>query len=178
MYNDFRENYNSCSINKKALKIFNKHCSDKSFISQINTLAKDCENLVLKKPIENFELATFNKSKVDLKSIIKNRKSVIYFWSPEIMNQDMLVRRVKRLNEKHPSLLFVGVNMKPKFNDDKISKLLDNQFILTKESGANKFLKSLEPRTILVDENGIISNSFTYLSSQHLEKQLSNLEKK
>ena len=90
----------------------------------------------------------------------------------------MLIRRVKRLNEKHPSLLFVGVNMKPKINDTKIYKSLDNQFILTKESSANKFLKSLEPRTILVDENGIITNNFTYLSSQHLEKQLDKLERK
>jgi len=89
----------------------------------------------------------------------------------------MLIKRVKRLNEKHPSLLFVGVNMKPN-NDTKIYKSLENQFILTKESTANKFLKSLEPRTILVDENGIITNNFTYLSSQHLEKQLDNLERK
>ena len=177
MYNDFRENYNSCSINKKALTIFNKHCTDESFIDQINALAQDCESLELKTPIENFQLATFNKSKVDLKSIIKNKKAVIYFWSPEIMNQDMLIKRVKRLNEKHPSLLFVGVNMKPN-NNTKIYKSLENQFILTKESTANKFLKSLEPRTILVDENGIITNNFTYLSSQHLEKQLDNLERK
>jgi thiol-disulfide isomerase/thioredoxin len=140
-------------------------------------LAQDCESLELKTPIENFQLATFNKSKVDLKSIIKNKKAVIYFWSPEIMNQDMLIKRVKRLNEKHPSLLFVGVNMKPN-NNTKIYKSLENQFILTKESTANKFLKSLEPRTILVDENGIITNNFTYLSSQHLEKQLDNLERK
>ena len=176
IYNNFRENYNSCSINKKALTLFNKHCSNKSFINQINALADDCDILELKKPIDNFELARFNNSKVDLKSIIKNKKAVIYFWSPEIMNQDMLIKRVKRLKEKYPTLLFVGVNMRPKLNDTKIYKSLDNQFILTKESTANKFLKSHEPRTILVDKNGIISNSFTYLSSQHLKKQLSNLE--
>lgn len=175
MYNDFREAEGSCAINQKAIKIFNKHCTDEGYKNQINSIADDCEKIKIKRPIENFEIATFDNTKTNLKKVIKNKKSVIYFWSPEIMNQDMLIKRVKRLNQKYPDLQFVGINMKPELDSRKAFKLLNNQYKLTKDSEAHKYIKSLEPRTILVDEQGITSNNFTYLSSQYLEKQLTKL---
>ncbi len=178
MYNDFREAEKSCAINKKALTIFNNHCTNQKYISQINKLADDCEKIKYKSPIKDFEIATFTGSKTRLNRIIKNQKSVIYFWSPEIMSQDMLVKRVKRLNEKFPSLLFVGINMKPELKSTKVYNSLKNQYKLTENSQAKDFIKSLEPRTILVNQNGVISNSFTYLSSPHLEKQLTKLLEK
>ena len=88
----------------------------------------------------------------------------------------MLIKRVTSLEKKHPSIQFVGINMHPSNNDTRVNEFLKNQFILSKESKGKELIKSMEPRTLLIDNNGIVSNSFTYLSSQYFEKQLLALE--
>jgi len=177
IYNDFRENQTSCSINKKALEIFIANSTDKYQIDRIQKLAADCESIKAQKPLENFELISLNNSRTNIKSVIKNKKTVIYFWSPEMMSQDILIKRVKKLQKNHPSLLFVGINIHPN-KDSKVNKALENQYILTEHSSAKKYITSLQPRTILINDDGIISNSFTFLSSPFLERQLKKLESK
>ena len=175
IYNDFRENQTSCSINKEALKIFNANCTNRHHIDRIRKLAADCESIKQEKPLDNFELISLNNSRTKIKSVIKNRKTVIYFWSPEMMSQDILIQRVKSLEKKYPSLLFVGINFHPN-KASKVNQELNNQYILTKKSSANAYITSLQPRTILIDDNGIILNSFTFLSSPFFENQLKKLE--
>ncbi len=177
IYNDFRGNKNSCCINETALEIFNKNCTDEKLLNRINHLANDCETSKDQHPMKDFELLTLKNSKTSLKKVIKNKKSVVYFWSPEIMSSEMLIKRVKDLEKRHPSIQFVGINMHPSNNSIKVNKYLKNQFILSEGSSGTKLIKSMEPRTILIDQNGIVTNSFTYLSSQHLEKQLIALAK-
>ncbi len=176
IYNDFRGNKNSCCINDTALQIFNEHCTDEKLTTLINHLANDCENSKSQHLIKDFELLTLNNSKTTLKTIIKNKKSVIYFWSSEIMSSEILIKRVGRLKKKYPSIQFVGINMQPSNDGSRVNKFLNNQFVLSKESEGHKLIKSREPRTILIDKNGIVSNSFTYLSSPYFEKQLAALE--
>ena len=95
-----------------------------------------------------------------------------------MINGNLLVKRISKLEQKYPSLLFVGINMYPSNNGVQTNKHLDNQYILTEDSEARGFLRSNEPRTILVDDKGIIRNGFTYLTSPHLERQLTLLEEK
>ena len=177
IYNDFRGSKNSCCINNTALEIFNKHCTDDKLLSRINHLANDCETSKEQLPMKDFELLTLNNSKTTLRKVIRNKKSVVYFWSPEIMSSEMLIRRVNSLEKKHPSIQFIGINMQPSKNGTRVNKYLKNQFTLSEGSSGTKLIKSNEPRTILINQDGIVSNSFTYLSSQHLEKQLSALAK-
>lgn len=177
IYNNFRSSKTSCDFNKTALAIFNENCTDKKLITRMNKLAEDCESIKSEKPIINFEIANLDSSKINIKSVIDKRKSVIYFWSPAMINADMLVKRVNKLKQQYPSLLFVGINMYPSENGSITNDMLSNQYNITRESDAKSFLRSNEPRTILVDENGIILNAFTYITSPHLESQLSTLEK-
>lgn len=174
-YSDFRKNKNSCTLDPNGLKIFEEHCTDDKYISRIKSLGKDCEMISQNASIDNFEVTTISNNKIKINSIIKNSKTVIYFWSPEIISPHMLVKRVNYLEGKFPNLLFVGVNMNPSPLSDLFHKKLGNQYYLTKESSAHGYIKSLEPRTILINKKGEILNSFTYLSSPYLEKQLKEL---
>ncbi len=178
IYNDFREAKASCTINKGALKIFNENCTNEDFLKQMNAIANDCKEITINSDLDNFELATFNNDIIKINSIIKGKKAIIYFWSPIIISPDLLVKRVKYLENKFPELLFVGVNLESPQNYQHVNYRLNNQYYLTKNSKANSFVSSQQPRTILVNNDGIIINSFTYLSSPHLERQLTDLKKK
>lgn len=176
IYNDFRKARTSCTINKKALLVFNKNCTNKQYLRQINSLAKDCDKITNNTNLSDFRVMSLDQKEANINSIIKNNNSVIYFWSPMIISPDMLVRRVKALEQKFPELVFIGINMDSSKHSNRVNKLLSNQYILTKNSDAHSYISSLEPRTILIDKDGVISNSFTYLSSPHLEEQLSQLK--
>ncbi|MFK5879426.1 MAG: hypothetical protein QM478_08005 [Flavobacteriaceae bacterium] len=178
IYNDFREAKMTCAINKEALEIFNDNCTNEDFLNQINALASDCEEITQNTNIDNFEVLSTNNEILRINSIINNNKAVIYFWSPTIISPDMLVKKVKYLELKYSNLMFVGINMDPTELSNKVNSKLRNQFYLPKTSSAHNFVKSLEPRTILIDNNGIVTNSFTYLTSPHLERQLTLLEEK
>jgi hypothetical protein len=175
IYNDFRKNKKSCALDQNGLKIFVQNCTDDKYISKINSLGGDCEIISIDKSMHNFEITTIDTHKIKINSIIKNNKTVIYFWSPEIISPYMLAKRVKYLGGKFPDLLFIGINMDPSKLSERFHKKLGNQYYLTKESSAHQYVKSFEPRTILINQNGTISNSFTYLSSPYLEKQLAGL---
>ena len=176
IYNDFRKSRASCTINKKALEIFNKNCSNERYLKQINALANDCQKIKQNSNLDNFKLTSIQNQELKINSIIENKKAVIYFWSPIIISPDMLIKKVKYLEKKYPELLFIGINMDPTQHSNRVNQLLTNQYTLPKNSSAHNFVSSLEPRTILINHNGIVSNSFTYLSSPHLERQLTNLE--
>ncbi len=178
IYGDFRNSRHSCCINENALTIFNKNCTDKTLLDQINSLAEDCDNNKNQSPFKDFEIIARDNTISTIKTILKNKKSVVYFWSPEKMSAEMLIRRVAYLKNKYPSLKFVGINMKPTKKGSKTKQFLNNQYVLSDKSFGNKLIKSKEPRTILIDKNGIVTNSFTYLSSPYFEKQLFELENK
>lgn len=178
IYNDFRDSKTSCTVNKEALKIFNANCTDKKFLKQINNLADDFESVARDTNIDNFEIVDINSKISKINKVIKNKKSVVYFWSPIIISPEMLIKRVKYLEGKYPEILFVGINMEPSELSTKVNKTLGNQFFLTDGSSAHNYIKSLEPRTILINNDGVVANSFTYLSSPHLERQLTLLDEK
>ena len=178
LYNGFRKSNASCSVNKESLSFFNEHCTDKKLLNRIKMLVEDCENINNDSQIDNFDMVSLSAHKTKINSIIKNNNAVIYFWSPTIMSPDMLVKKVNYLKDKYPKLLFVGINMDSSKHSNRINRDLNHQYILPKNSSAHNYVSSLEPRTILIDKNGVVFNSFTYLSSYYLEKQLSELEKR
>lgn len=178
LYNDFRRSNNSCSIDPEGLKIFMENCTDKNYIKKVNILAEDCEKITHNTNMDNFEIIDEKKHVLNINSLIKNKEAVVYFWSPEIISPNMLIKRVKFLENEYPDLLFIGINMNPSPLSIKVNKKIGNQYYLTKTSSAHNFIKSLEPRTILINKEGVVSNSFTYLSSPYLSKQIKRLTKK
>jgi len=179
--NDFLKSESTCSVNQKALGIFLENCDNQDYILQVKDLVNDSKYISNHKALQNFELTAYNNDNLTIKDIIKDKNSVIYFWSTEFMSPDYLVNRIKYLEKKYPNILFIGINMQDSPNElttEPNLKLLDisKQFKLTKQSQAHKYLTSKYPRTIIVNSNGIVKNGFTYLDSKKLNSELNKLK--
>jgi thiol-disulfide isomerase/thioredoxin len=179
--NDFLKSESSCSINKDVLDIFLTNCTDEASINQITNLVNDSKFIDNNKQLEDFELVSFNNLTTSINKVIHSKNAVIYFWSREFMSSDYLVKRIQHLEKQYPDVLFIGINMEPNFNDLEIEpnlKLLNTnkQYLLTRNSAAHNFLTSKYPRTILVNNKGIVTNSFTYLDSKKLGSEISNMK--
>lgn len=175
--NDFLKSESSCSINKEALNVFRENCTNEEIVLQVENLVNDSKKIENKKPLEDFIITDYSNNETSINKIIDNKKAVIYFWSTEYMSSEYLVKRIKYLEKKHPTVLFVGVNIQPEtinISSEPNLKLLDatKQFKLTSNSKAHQFLTSKYPRTIIVDKNGIVENGFAYLDSRKFYKTL------
>jgi hypothetical protein len=179
--NDFLKSESTCTINNEKLSLFLKNCTNEEYVNQVQQLVSDSKFVENNEQLPNFELTTLNNETTNILEVIKNKKAVIYFWSTEFMSADYLVNRIKFLEEKHPNILFIGVQMQSNYidinNDPKLKMLnLNKQYKLTPTSFANNFLTSRYPRIIIANDNSLVMNGFTYLDSKKLGHELHKLE--
>jgi hypothetical protein len=178
---DFLKSESTCSINKETLNIFLKNCTDEEYVSQVKNLVNDSKFVLNKTPLNNFDVESYNGETSNIQEIIKDKNTVIYFWSAEYMSFDYLVKRIQYLEKNNPQILFIGINMNPDFQDiatePNLGLLnLNKQYKLTKDSYAHQYLTSRYPRTIMTNKEGIVTNGFTYLGSPKFSSELIKLQ--
>lgn len=179
--NDFLKSERTCTINNQKLSIFLNNCTNEEYLNQVNNLVSDSKFIVNKKRLPNFEIVDYNNEKKDIKTIIRNKKTVIYFWSTQFMSTDYLVSRINYLERNFPEIQFIGIQMQPAYinvnNEPTLNKLNSElQYKLPSTSYANNFLTSQYPRIIIVDKDAIVMNGFTYLDSNKLDHELNKLQ--
>ena len=181
LVDDFMKSEATCTIDNEKLAIFLENCTNEEYIEQVNNLVNDTKFVKNNKPLNNFEIVSYNNDSTSILNIVKNKKTVIYFWSTEYMSSDYLASRILFLEKHYPSIQFIGIQMQPAYinptKEPKLKKLdSKNQFKLTNESYANNFLTSNYPRIILLNKKGVVQNGFTYLDSKKLHSELNKLE--
>jgi hypothetical protein len=180
--NDFLKSKTTCAIDTTKIAIFLNNCSNQEYIDQVKNLVSDSKYVENNKLLPDFDVISYDNDSIKkINNIIKNKKTVIYFWSTEYMSPEYLVTRVQFLQKKYPKVQFIGVQMQPGYidikTDSKLKKLDSNQqFKLLATSYANNFLTSRYPRLIITDGNGLVLNGFTYLDARNLEKELNKLQ--
>jgi len=180
LINDFLKSESACRINEEALQLFLANCTNKEDIEQVNNLVKDCNYIATNEPFHDFNLVSYANVPSTVNELIKNKNAVVYFWSLEYMSVDYLVSRIKFLENKHPDLLFIGINMQTSPHDLTLEPSLklrniNHQYKLPKDSEAHKYLSSKYPRTILIDHLGMVKNAFINLDSKKLDSELGKL---
>ena len=148
---------------------------DKKLMLNLTTDVKKIEEGEL---LNDFKIIDYNKSHKSIRRLIKNKKSVLYFWNPEFIGKDFIASKIQYLSEKYPDLEFIGVRIYDD-NKERIFKLdIKSQYYLESNSKANSFLTSQLPRTILINKNGVVVNSYASLSSRKIFNQIEELARK
>jgi hypothetical protein len=141
----------------------------------------DSKYVINNEELHNFNIIPYNSEQTNILSVIENKNTVIYFWSPEYMSPHYIVSRIKYLEKKHPNILFIGINMRSNLNNvatEPTLKQLDinRQFVLTEDSYAHNYITSNYPRSIIVNKDGVVVNGFTYLDSKKFSSELKKLQ--
>ncbi|MFK5889352.1 MAG: hypothetical protein QM486_01320 [Flavobacteriaceae bacterium] len=181
----FRYNitYNlSDSQRKRALQIFNDNCDNPEMLKEIKQLAFDYNNIKKGAKLFNFKVINTNGDKLDTAPIFKNKKTVLYFWSKNLINANNLSRRVMYLKKRYPHLNFIGINIdnsKTTWLKSPIFNTLNakNQFQLAQKCVMRNFVTARTPRIILLNNNAIVKNGFTVFWAENFSAELDNLEK-
>lgn len=169
----------TCNFNSDELNFYEKHSTEGKDKSMIIKLIKDSKSAINGDLLSNFNVVDKNNNVFQIKNIIANKNTVLYFWSPNTFSIEYLTSRIQFLEEQFPSLLFIGINTnsKPESKEASLNSNLKNQYFLPDNSFGKIHVNSSFPRVMLIDKHYKIVNSFTYLSSKHFNNQLTELEK-
>lgn len=175
--NDFLDK-SSCKINKDAFFTYFKLSSNIEDKKEIQRLINDVKKLQAGDQLPAFDILDFNNTKHNIKSLAKNKNTVIYLWNPNFISKEYLTSRINYLSEKFSKLNFIGVKISAKAEEKPVKGIdIKQQFFINSDSKANEFLTSQLPRTLLVNKKGKIVNGFASISSSRIHKQLKNLQK-
>lgn len=170
------------SEKKRAEKLFFENCTNQTIKKNIGELIKAANASKKGNSLPTLQVYDKNDNNVTINNQTKDYNTVIYFWPKGLQQIENLSKRVNYLENQHPEIKFVGIDAK---NIDynwksyvKVNKFnANNQYRLDKNSEENNWLHIDYSRTILVDKNGIVQNSFTHLSNRNFEQQLRELKK-
>ena len=175
--NDFLDK-STCNINKDAFYTYFRLSTNIEDKKEIQRLLNDVKTVHSGSLLPVFNVFDFNKTKHTIKSLSKNKNSVIYLWNPRYISGEYLASRINYLTKVFPKLNFIGVKISSSI-DEKPLKGIDikQQFFINSKSKANEFLSSELPRTILVNKNGKIVNGYASITSPRIHNQLKSLQK-
>ncbi len=169
-----------CRFDENELQFYVDNCANTVDKNRIKKLVSDSNSLTNESSLTDFEVIDNKNKIIAIKKLIQNKKTVLYFWSPTTMSSEYLTSRIQYLELNFPNILFIGINMdssKPSI-ENTLKSPLKNQYFLPENSLGRNHVSSLFPRTLLINKNGTVVNSFTFLASKHFNQQLSELEKR
>ena len=167
----------SCNVNENAFDTFFELSSNKDDKKQIKRLLSDAKAIQKGQKINDFSIINFNNNKQSIKGILKNKKTLLFFWNPRYVSKAYIASRISYLTSKYPTIQFVQIKINGNSTDRIKSLDIKNQYFIDTISSANAFLTSKMPRTILVNKKGIITNGYASLSSRNIYAQLESLAK-
>jgi len=177
LVNDFLKGNSSCSFSDQNLKIFLENCKNEEYIAEIKVLIKESNLIKNNKPLAPFNLINSKNELISVGDIIKNKSTVLYFWSTEFMSPKYLSKRLSYLEKRFPSILFVGIQINDDFTNSNNQKKINLgvQYKIPKNGLANAYFSSKYPRSIIINKKGTVINGFAYFNSKFFSPQLEQL---
>ncbi len=170
-------NNSTCTNYNNAFFTFFKLSTNIKHKKKVQRLVNDTKLELEGEKLSDFDVINFNHNSQPIHDVIKGKKSLLLFWTSKQLGSEYLISRIKYLKSSYPTVQFLLINI-DKNKESRIDKLnIKSQFYIDKTSAANKFLSSKLSRTILINQKGVITNSYASLYSNKLLTQLKNLTK-
>lgn len=153
-----------------------------SYLAEVLNLHSDINRMEPRRPLPEIKLQNTDRKTISSKTLVKDKTTIIYFWSQTQMNHYRnTIDRVRELENNFPKLHFVGICIQP-FNAmvEQVQKMmeinLDNQYALVNFEKASKaWVLTLLNKAIVVDSNGTIIEGFGNFSDSTFKKLLEEL---
>jgi len=167
----------SCDANKDAFETYFDLSTSKKDKDHVRLLLLDSKTLNKGQQMVDFTLNDLTNGIHNIKQLIANKNSFLLFWNPENTTPSYISSRINYLSKKFPNVEFIQIKIDGTATaQDRIKRLdIKNQYFITAESEANKFLNSKMTRSILINKEGVITNGFASISSRKLYLDLKKL---
>lgn len=161
---------------------FFANCENEKIKSELKTSLHQKEKL--KDGQELPKLSVFNSSgqEVLINKVSENNNTVIYFWPTDLMQVEIVNEKLDKLEKKYPDIVFVGIERSKDhqtwthFLETK-NLSVENQFKLSKDSECYSWFEGDMARSIIVNKDGKIKNSYLFITDNYFDMHLKDLKK-
>ena len=152
------------------------------YLAEVLNLHNDISSLEPKNLLPNILLQNSKRDTINSNILLKDKTTVIYFWSQTQMNHYRnSSERVNRFQKKFPSIRFIGICIQP-FNSmvDEIQKIMEvdkkNQFALIDfESASKAWVLTLLNKAMIIDSKGRVIEGFGNFLDTNFESLLEKI---
>ena len=152
------------------------------YLAEVLNLHNDISSLEPKNLLPNILLQNSKRDTINSNILLKDKTTVIYFWSQTQMNHYRnSTERVNRFQKKYPRIRFVGICIQP-FNAmvDEIQKIMEvdkkNQFALINfESASKAWVLTLLNKAMIIDSKGGVIEGFGNFLDTNFESLLEKI---
>lgn len=156
-------------------KIFSKYSAHNTHFNEIEDVYQNILNLQPKREVPSIEIVSYKGIRTDLNQISKNRKVVLYFWSPNYESTFYKIQeRVKQLEKNYPEYIFIGIS--PNDNDYRWRSLVrdsrlnsEYQFYAPQYDIQNRLVIDNPFKSIIL-QDGFIEDAFANLLTSFWEE--------
>ena len=163
--------------NQEFLKRYDELCTDDSDNNEIMRIGKAVRNLKTGNKLPEITLVDSYDNHVDINNSI-DKKTVIFFWSSCSNNRTELVHnKVNALQQQHPDVNFIAVNIDEDSEWKKLIKEYDFKGTCQLRASdfralKDKWVLTKINRTIILNPDGTIKNAFTNLMDSNFSQNL------
>ena len=173
-------NFKNHNFHERFIGYYSYINSSQIYYDEILRLHNDINKMQTGNKLPEINLMNINQNIISSDDALKNKKTLIYFWSQTQMNHyRRTIRRVNELEKKFPQYRYVGICIQP-YNDlvsqaqTILNVTMDNQFSFTNfESSSKDWVLTYLNKAIIIDRKSKIIDGFGNLFSNSIEQSLS-----
>ena len=168
---------------QKIKEFFFENCNDENYTHEAEHALEQFNKLQKGDTLPELLTLNVDGKEVKLKSLIKNKDAVIYFWPKDPGRKEVLLKILPYFKKKYPDVAFIGIGRDSDQEDWK--KFITGSHLETKEQlNLDKKCKLYSwfdgdmARTLVIDKKGIIQEPFIFFTDTYtLDMNLHQLKK-
>ena len=175
--------YMTADQHREVQEFFFAHCRNDKIKEELKTSLEQKEKLKTGEQLPNFVVTDSKGQEVMVNRLAQNNTSVIYFWPTDMMQVEMVNEKLDKLQKKFPEILFIGIERSKdqeewkKFITSK-NLIAENQFKIDKNSECYSWFEGDMARSIIVNKDGKIQNSYLFFTDKFFDLHLEELKKR
>ncbi|NQX80983.1 MAG: hypothetical protein HRT66_03170 [Flavobacteriaceae bacterium] len=169
MYNHLFTSAEESKLDVKLIGYYNDNSAKIS--SRVSGIIKVIKSTNANNRIGDFEIVNSKGRRFDVYDLSANKNTMIYFWTKKSLDVEQVYSSISKLKSSFPSLNIICINIDSEFyktSNRKMRKVLKYFYNMKNSDQINEFVYEDNPRTILVDRNGRVYNSYSALESSSL----------
>ena len=162
---------------------FFENCQNEKIRSELKVSLDQKEKLKSGQKLPELIVVDSRGNEVKVNQVTQDNNTVIYFWPNDLMQIEIVNEKLDKLQKLYPDVKFIGIERTKEHEEwtafletKKLSA--DNQFKISKDSECYSWFEGDMARSIIVNKEGNVLNSYLFFTDKYFDMHLADLKKR
>ena len=162
---------------------FFENCQNDKIKSELKVSLDQKEKLKSGQKLPELIVLDSRGNKVKVNQVTRDNNTVIFFWPNDVMQIEIVNEKLDKLQKEYPDIKFIGIERTKEHEEwtafletKKLSA--ENQFKIPKDSECYSWFEGDMARSIIVNKDGNVLNSYLFFTDKYFDMHLADLKKR